>query len=348
MKKLLGVFGTRPEFIKMYPVITTLKNNFLVDSVNTGQHVELLEPLLKQFDFTPTYILDTLQKDQTLNGLSSKILIQVDDILNSYDAVIVQGDTTTAMVVALAAFNKKKKVIHIEAGLRSHNKDNPFPEEINRRIISEISDFNFCPCEEDLSNLNNTLSMKNYVVGNTVTDMLRIASNMNSSILQDLHLQPNEYVLVTCHRRENHMWLDPILNAIDYVSNKYKIVLPVHMNPEVRNKITNKFKNNENVILTESLPYVDMINIIKNCKFVISDSGGIQEEAPSFNKFVYVLRTHTERNQSVELGYSKLVGNKYDDIISAIDNHIDNIAMLNPYGDGYVSEKILEILKNEF
>lgn len=347
MKKLLGVFGTRPEFIKMYPVITTLQKYFLVDSVNTGQHVELLAPLLEQFNFVPTYTLNTLEKNQTLNYLSSKILTQVDDILDLYDGVIVQGDTTSAMIVALAAFNKKKKVIHIEAGLRSNDKDNPFPEEINRRIISEISDFNFCPCESDKDNLNNIITTKNYIVGNTVTDMLRIASKMDSSILEKLNLDSNEYVLVTCHRRENHIWLESILNAVEYVSDKYKIVLPVHMNPEVRNKITTKFKNNKNVILTESLPYVDMINIIKHCKFIISDSGGIQEEAPSFNKFVYVLRTHTERNQSVELGYSKLVGNKYEDIVSAINEHKDIMNMINPYGDGYVSDKILEILKNE-
>lgn len=346
MKKILCVFGTRPEFIKVYPLILELASEFNVDSVNTGQHVELLNPIMEQFSFQPTFTLTTMEQGQTLNKLSSKILTQIDELVGKYDAVVVQGDTTTAMMVALAAFNRQVKVIHIEAGLRSNDKQNPFPEEVNRRIISEISDFNFCPNNSDLENLKHVITTNNYVVGNTVTDMLRITSNIHSDILRDLNVS-GKYVLVTCHRRENHSKIDEILNAIDYISKTYNVIFSVHKNPSIYSKIHDKFETNKNVILVDGFGYIDMVTVLKNCEYVVSDSGGIQEEAPSFNKFVYVMRETTERMESVTLGMSKLVGNSFDNIVKSVTDHVDLNDTVNPYGDGYVSKRIVEILKNE-
>jgi len=346
MKKILCVFGTRPEFIKVYPLILELSSEFNVDSVNTGQHVELLNPIMGQFSFQPTYTLSTMEQGQTLNKLSSKILTQIDELVCKYDAVVVQGDTTTAMMVALAAFNRQVKVIHIEAGLRSNDKQNPFPEEINRRIISEISDFNFCPNDSDLVNLKHVITTRNYVVGNTVTDMLRITSNINSDILRELNVC-GKYVLVTCHRRENHSKIDEILDAIEYISKEQKIIFSVHKNPSIYSKIHDKFKTYKNVVLVDGFGYVDMVTVLKNCEYVISDSGGVQEAAPSFNKFVYVMRETTERMESVTLGMSKLVGNSFDNIVKSVSEHTNLINVTNPYGDGYVSKRIVEILKNE-
>lgn len=348
MKNLLCVFGTRPEFLKVYPLILQLKKDFNVDSVNTGQHVELLEPIMNQFSFSSTFTLNTLERGQSLNKLSSKILTQIDDIVCNYDAVIVQGDTTTAMMVALAAFNKQVKVIHIEAGLRSNDKQNPYPEEINRRIISEISDFNFCPNISDLNNLRHVISKHNYVVGNTVTDMLRISSEFSSDILKTLNVESEKYILVTCHRRENHDKIDDILKAIQTISSNKKVVFSVHRNPAIYSKIHEAFEDNKNIILVDGFNYIDMVAVLKNCELVLSDSGGIQEEAPSFNKFVYVMRDTTERMESVNLGMSKLVGNSYENIITNVLNHKPySKVMVNPYGNGRVSEKISEILKNE-
>ena len=349
MKKILCCFGTRPEFIKMFPVINELKKSFCVKSVNTRQHQELLDGLMNHYKFTPDCTLDVMEKGQSLNELSSKILFNIDQVLKNdkYDLVVVQGDTTTAFCSSLAAFNNKIKVAHVEAGLRSNDKENPYPEEIYRRMITQISDINLCPNVSDIKNIKDSLSKYNYVVGNTVVDMLKYTIGLgDTNILNDLDITNNEYVLFTCHRRENHEKIEDICDCIELLSYKYKIVIPVHMNPNVRNIIIKRFSNNINIKLCESFDYPDMVTIMKNCKFIVSDSGGVQEEAPSFKKFVYVLRDFTERMESIELGYSKLVGNDKTRIMSAINDHKDIEIMSNPYGDGDTSIKIRKILED--
>lgn len=349
MKKILCCFGTRPEFIKMYPVINELKKSFVVESLNTRQHQELLDGLMNHYHFTPDHTLDVMKKGQSLNELSSKILSNVDQILkmDCYDLVVVQGDTTTAFCSSLAAFNNKIKVAHVEAGLRSNDKENPYPEEIYRRMITQISDINFCPNVQDFKNIKDSLSTYNYVVGNTVVDMLNHTIKLgDTDILNCIGVEKNEYILFTCHRRENHDKIEDICDCIEQLSLKYKFIIPVHMNPNVRNCIINRFSNNTNVKLCESFDYPDMVTVMKNCKFIISDSGGIQEEAPTFKKFVYVLRDFTERNESVKLGYSKLVGNDKIRILEAINNHNDIEINFNPYGDGDTSIKIRKILED--
>lgn len=344
MKKLLCCFGTRPEFIKMYPLIISLSNRYEIKTLNTGQHIELLSGLMEYYQFTPNFTLDVMEKGQSLNKLSSKILSQTDELVREFDYVVVQGDTTTAAMVGLAAFNNKVKVIHLEAGLRSNNKDNPFPEEINRRIISQFSDINLCPTIDSFNNLKDTLTTNNYVVGNTVIDMLRMTPN-DSDILEKLNI-PSKYVLVTCHRRENHEKIEDICDAILEISKTHHIVLPVHMNPNVKSVIESKLSNNKNITLTEGFEYYDMVTIIRNCLFVVTDSGGLQEESPYFGKYVYVMRDFTERNESVEAGMSELVGNDKFEILTAISKFTPLKITSSPYGDGHACEKILEVLEN--
>lgn len=343
MKKLLCCFGTRPEFIKMYPLIQALSKKYDIKTLNTGQHIELLAGLLSYYNFVSDYTLDVMERGQSLNKLSAKILEQTDILVRDFDYVVVQGDTTTAAMVGLSAFNNRVQVIHLEAGLRSNNKDNPFPEEINRRMITQFSDINLCPTSDSYNNLGDCISKHNYIVGNTVIDMLRVTSN-DSDILKTLNL-PNEYVLVTCHRRENHENIEEICEAILEISKSYHVVLPVHMNPNVKCVIESKLSNNENITLTSSFEYYDMVTIIRNCKFVVTDSGGLQEEAPYFGKYVYVMRDFTEREESVKLGMSELVGNKKEKILGAIRSYKQPSNPISPYGDGFACEKIIEVLE---
>lgn len=342
MKKILCCFGTRPEFIKMYPLIVELSKVYDVKSMNTGQHVEMIKGLLEYYDFVPDYCLDVMCPGQSLNELSAKILSQSNKILENFEYVIVQGDTTTAAMVALAAFNNKVKIIHLEAGLRSNNKDNPFPEEVNRRIISQMADINLCPTVNALSNLKDVMTEHNYVVGNTVIDMLRMTPN-DSDVLSKLNV-PKEYILVTCHRRENHDKIEDICDAILEISKKYHIVMPVHMNPNVKNVIERKLSKNQNITLTSSFEYYDMVTVIRNSKFLVSDSGGLQEEAPYFGKYVYVMRDFTERNESVECGISELVGNDKIKIVDRVLSYKDIDIAISPYGDGYSCKNILKVL----
>lgn len=342
MTKILCCFGTRPEFIKMYPLIVSLSTHYDIKTLNTGQHIELLSGLMSYYNFVSDFTLDVMEKGQSLNRLSSKILDQVDNLVRNFDYIVVQGDTTTAAMVGLAAFNNRVKIIHLEAGLRSNNKDNPFPEEINRRMITQFSDINLCPTEDSFNNIKDTLTTHNYVVGNTVIDMLRMTPN-DSDILKTLNL-PNEYVLVTCHRRENHDNIEEICDAILEMSNTYHVVLPVHMNPNVKCVIEEKLYNNKNITLTVGFEYYDMVTIIRNCKFVVTDSGGLQEESPYFGKYVYVMRDYTEREESIKIGMSELVGNKKDKILLAISKFENPKNPKSPYGDGYACEKIIKVL----
>lgn len=367
INKILFVFGTRPEAIKMAPLVLYFNQNkgFDIKVCNTGQHKELTNEVLNFFKIKADYSLNVMTHAQTLAEVQSKILIGVDQVLTTEkpDLVFVQGDTITAFVAALAAFYKKVKIAHIEAGLRSWDKFSPFPEEINRVFISKIADFHFAPTADALDNLNKEgISSNAWNVGNTVIDALHVGidlvENENSSIKEYFSFldKSKKTVLLTSHRREN--FGKPILDICEVVKStlaKYpnlQFVYPVHPNPNVKDIVYRELGDNKNVFLIEPLSYPYLIYLIKISHLVLSDSGGIQEEAPSFGKPVIVLRDTTERMEGVKAGTALLAGNEYDKIWQAFTAIMDNDLVyqqmskaVNPYGDGKTAQRVFEILK---
>ena len=368
-KKLLFIIGTRPELIKVFPIIQQLKkignNNYKI--ISTGQHKDLLTTYWKVFDITPDYELEIIKAGQNLTQLTSKAIIAIDDLLIKIkteftpDIIIAQGDTTTVMAAAMIAFYNQIKFAHIEAGLRSFNLNHPFPEEFNRKVASIVTDYHFAPTEISKQNLiaENTTLANIHVVGNTVIDTLHYFINSNKlaqtefsnpQLRKNLAKNKNELVLITCHRRENHNDLDELINAIDELSKNPNttFVWPVHPNPNVKQRVeTSNLSQLKNVIITAPLEYLDLLKVLQNCKIVISDSGGIQEEAPTFKVPVLILRETTERPEAVTLGISKLVGMNKNEIINSFNTFhpVFSENFVNPYGDGFASEKIVNLLQ---
>lgn len=366
MKKVLCVFGTRPEAIKMAPVIRELKK-YPADCVATicvtAQHREMLDQVLSCFDLTPDIDLDLMQDNQTLAGLTAdsiKLLTRV--IIDvKPDLVLVQGDTTTAMAAALAGFYRKVAVGHIEAGLRTNNLYNPFPEEINRRIISLLSAYNFAPTQKAKEALLKEGINKEtiYLTGNTIVDALNmILKNKREPDFSFLSLiDSKKLILVTAHRRESFgKPLENICYALKEIAEKnsdIEIIYPVHLNPKVQTTVYSILDNLDRVHLLSPLSYPEFIRILNRCYLVLTDSGGIQEEAPVLGKPVLVLRNETERCEGVEAGVARLVGTDPCNIIKNAE-----ILLRNPqeyeemsksaalYGDGTASEKIVEIVLN--
>ena len=363
MLNILVCFGTRPEAIKLAPVCDELKNKGIAYKVClTGQHKEMLHQVLDFFHIQPHYNLELMRPNQTLNGLSSRVLEGVDNILNNNDfnLVIVHGDTTTSVMTALAAYHRGIKVAHIEAGLRTHNKLSPFPEEINRQITGRIADLHFSPTKDSKTNLlNEGVKSENiYITGNTVIDALLTAKSKirnnysNKEILkltQVLNIKKN-LILVTGHRRENFGdGMIELCNALKKLAkNKdLEIVFPVHLNPNVDNVVRGQLKGIKNIHLISPVEYPTFIWLMDRAKLVISDSGGVQEEAPAFNVPVIVTRDISERMEGVELGCSYLVGANSNKIISKTNELLEvskSKEMLNPYGDGKASVQIVDIL----
>ena len=363
--KILSVFGTRPEAIKMAPVLAELNKYPEITSVAcvTAQHREMLDQVLELFEIQPEYDLSIMQPNQSLAEITARALTKLDEVLTKEqpDWVLVQGDTTTAMVGALAAFYHQIKVGHVEAGLRSFDKYQPFPEEINRKIATSISDLHFAPTEVSKQNLiREGINEANILVtGNTVIDaLLQVADkpyDWDSSPLSAIP-RDKKIILVTAHRRENHG--EPLHNicaALRTLAEQFsdvQIVYPVHLNPNVQKIVRASLGDIPNVTLLEPLEYLPLVHLMKQSYFVITDSGGIQEEAPGLGKPVLVLREVTERPEGVTAGTVKLVGTDTATIINEATNLLTNEATyqtmsqaVNPYGDGKASERIVEKLR---
>ncbi len=358
--KILSIFGTRPEAIKLAPVLTAL-NKYKVNSLVcvTAQHREMLDQVLALFRICPAYDLAIMQPNQSLAELTARALTKLDEVLRQEkpDWVLVQGDTTTAMVGALAAFYHQIKVGHVEAGLRSFDKYQPFPEEINRKIATSISDLHFAPTEVSRQNLlREGVPAANIVVtGNTVIDaLLQVAEKPYDWDTSPLAAIPRDkrIVLVTAHRRENFgAPLQNICAALRTIAERYAdvhLVYPVHLNPNVQSVVHQSLGPLSNVTLLEPLAYLPLVQLMKQSYLVVTDSGGIQEEAPGLGKPVLVLREVTERPEGVAAGTVKLVGTTPETIVRQMellltDNaEYDRMARaVNPYGDGRASERIV-------
>jgi|TARA_B100001093_G_scaffold516048_1_gene593881 UDP-N-acetylglucosamine 2-epimerase (non-hydrolysing) len=378
MKTILFVFGTRPEAIKMAPILQLISHknpNFKTKVCVTAQHREMLDQILDLFQITPDFDLDIMKEKQELIGLSAKILVGMRDIYASLspDAVIVHGDTTTALISAQAAFFSGIPVGHVEAGLRTYDLQAPFPEEFNRQIISKFANWHFAPT---LNSKNNLLSEgikeeKIYVTGNTVIDaLLEIRSKINqneewtkklSTQLEGLckkEIFNKKYILITGHRRENFgEGFFEICHAIARLSKKFKdinFVYPVHLNPKVQKPVNELLVSLNNVILIPPQDYDSFIFLLDRCFAVLTDSGGIQEEAPSLGKPVLVMREKTERPEALNAGTVKLVGANKDRIYKGVEELLNDENLYkkmseahNPYGNGKASKKILKILMKD-
>ncbi|MDD3000667.1 MAG: UDP-N-acetylglucosamine 2-epimerase (non-hydrolyzing) [Candidatus Riflebacteria bacterium] len=362
MLKFLFIMGTRPEIIKMAPVVIQARKqgNIRAEILHTGQHRTLAEEMFKHFELTPDYDLAVMQENQSLFELTARITKGIGEILskNSYDMIFVQGDTTSAFLGALCGFYQKIPVAHIEAGLRTQNKYSPFPEEINRRLVTPIASLHFAPTKRAADMLLAEGVEEKYVkvTGNTVIDALLQSVEKEYELLPGVERildMPGRLILVTTHRREN--FGEPhrqIFQALLDISKKYedvKILLPLHLNPNVRNEAKLILDNKPRILLTEPLSYRNFIMAMKHSTIIMSDSGGVQEEAPSLHKPVLVLRDSTERPEGVETGALKIVGTNRQTIVEETCRLLDDAEAYkkmadapNPYGDGRSSERIIE------
>jgi UDP-N-acetylglucosamine 2-epimerase (non-hydrolysing) len=364
--KVLTIFGTRPEAVKLAPVLKALErhpNKIESRVCVTAQHRDMLDQVLRVFDIRPNHDLDVMQPNQTLAEVTAHILNRIDPVLATErpDWVLVQGDTTTVMTAALGAFYRRIKVGHVEAGLRTGNLAQPFPEEANRRIASVVTRLHFAPTETARQNLlrEGVSDAAIRVTGNTVIDALLTAASMSFDWASGpLHNVPcdRRILLVTAHRRENFgPPMERICLALRDLAEAYRgdthIVFPVHRNPNARESVQRVLAGLDNVTLTEPLDYLPLVHLMKRATLVLTDSGGIQEEAPSLGKPVLVLRETTERPEGVAAGVARVVGTDRDEIVRQtrrlLDNQGDYDAMAratNPYGDGRASERIVEAL----
>ncbi len=370
-KNILFVFGTRPEVIKLAPVIIELKKHndrYNVVICNTEQQKELSNQTLQYFNLKADINLDCMRENQNLADIQSRILTSLEhEVYSKYkiDATVVQGDTMTVLCGALASFYRKIPVFHVEAGLRSYDIFEPFPEEIMRQMTSRVTDLNFAPTNKNKQALlDEGINEKSiFVTGNTVIDALFCLSDQTmknaESFFNNENIKINDrLVLITVHRRENHgERINRILEAIEALVKKYSdhtFVLPVHPNPNVRGKVYERLEKYENVSLLEPLDYPNLVYLMKNAKLILTDSGGIQEEAPSFGCPTLVMRYETERQEGIDAGVSVLVGADYDKIVNLsseiLDKNISDsrIKAQNPYGSGDSAIQIEQCIRNYF
>lgn len=365
--KALVIIGTRPEAIKLAPIVYKLNEQSGVEVVVclTAQQREMVDQTLKVFDIVPDVDLDLMSANQTLTDIASKVIASIGDVIRSVnpDLILVQGDTTTAFCGALAGFYTKTKVGHIEAGLRTGDRFSPYPEEVNRSMVSNLADYHFAPTKRSKNNLlaEGVCKSDIYVCGNTVIDSLLLVreiltrKNYIPSHLKNKLDGKKQTILVTGHRRENIG--DPvkeICGAIKDVAlsrEDVQFVYPVHMNPNIQNAVNEALTNIENVHLTDPLNYKDFVWLLNESTLVLTDSGGIQEEAPTFGKPVLVMRDTTERPEGIESGNALLVGHSRESIVYSINNLLDNPVeyrnmseKANPYGDGDSATKIVDFL----
>ncbi|MCE5313724.1 MAG: UDP-N-acetylglucosamine 2-epimerase (non-hydrolyzing) [Armatimonadota bacterium] len=367
--KILAVCGTRPDTVKMAPVVLEIKrhpNDAQLILAVTGQHREMLEQVLRAFHLTPDYDLNIMTARQTLAQITTRALEGLDEVIQktSPDLVLAQGDTTTTFVASLAAFYNKIPFGHIEAGLRTDNKYDPFPEEINRRLAGVITDLHFAPTDVARDNLlrEGVRAEDIFVTGNTVIDaLLNIAAQPHE--FDDAKIraaaQSGRMILLTAHRREN--WGEPMKHICEAVRRiiaenpDVTVVFPVHKNPIVRDVVFPELGSTDRVLLIEPPDYVPFVHLMKSAHIVLTDSGGVQEEAPSLGKPVLVLRKTTERPEGVYAGSAKLVGTDIQTIVGETQRLLQNQStydmmaqIKNPYGDGRAAERIWEIIRSRF
>lgn len=371
--KVAAVFGTRPEAIKMAPLVLELKNRedeFEVITIVTAQHRQMLDQVLELFNIVPDYDLNLMKPNQNLWSLTSDILMETKNIFETVkpDIVLIHGDTTTAFASSLSAFYARIPIGHVEAGLRTFNKDYPFPEEINRVLADAVSDLHFAPTEGSIKNLVESGikecipkggARRIFKTGNTVIDALLYTVKKNID-LSFIGLNPNlKTILITSHRRENFgKPLENICDAIIELVKKHQdieIVYPVHLNPNVRKTVFDKLDKTKRVKLIDPLDYAPFCALMKQSHIILTDSGGVQEEAPSLGVPILVLRDETERPEAVECGCVKLVGTDKNKIVSNVDrllldNEFYNSMKMavNPYGDGLASKRIADIIVSKF
>ena len=367
--KVLCIFGTRPEAIKFIPVIDKLKasENYSVSVCVTGQQRQMLDQILKEFHISPDYDLSIMKQSQSLSDITSEVLRGVESVLklDAPDIVLVHGDTSTTFAASLAAYYSKISIGHIEAGLRTGDIYSPWPEEANRKLTAALATYHFAPTETAKLNLlkENIPDCKICVTGNTVIDALfavvkRFENDgalTNQITKQFSFINPNKkLILVTGHRRENFgIKLQNICNALSRIArrNDVQIIYPVHLNPNVLEPVKKILQNSLNVNLIEPLDYMPFVFLMKAAYIILTDSGGIQEEAPSLGKPVLVMRDVTERPEAVAAGAAKLVGSEVDSIVLEVENLLDNLPAyqrmsnaINPYGDGFAADRIVSEL----
>ena len=369
--KILSIFGTRPEAIKMAPVVKQLESTPGVQSIVcvTGQHRTMLSQVLQLFGIVPHHDLALMTGNQTLNGLASRLIASVDDVLATEmpDRVLVHGDTTTACAAALAAFHRRIPIGHVEAGLRTGNLAQPWPEEMNRRVIDVVSDLMFAPTDSSKTNLlAESLAGQVIVTGNTVIDALYLTTariDADAALRAELDEtlsfldRQRPVVLVTGHRRESFgEGFANIVAALAELaqSNTVQIVYPVHLNPNVREPVQKALSDAPNVHLIEPLDYLTFVRLMQRSAIILTDSGGIQEEAPALGKPVLVMRDMTERPEAIAAGTVRLVGTQKDTIVREVRTVMEYLAIgesfsgrLNPYGDGRASARIVAALSGQ-
>lgn len=375
-KKIMIVFGTRPEAIKMAPLVKALKQNsdeFDLKVCVTSQHRQMLDQVLQIFEITPDFDLNLMKQNQNLTNLTSSILIEMNNVFKKYtpDILLVHGDTTTTFATSVAAFYSSIPIGHVEAGLRTYDLKAPFPEEFNRQITTKIASWHFTPTSLSKKNLLHEGVSESLitVTGNTVIDAMhwvlkniqvninlkkKIVNYLNDHIPFNWNL--NKFVLITAHRRENFGdGFSQICSAIKKLSLMYPdihFVYPVHLNPNVIKPVYEILNNSNNIHLIEPLEYISFVYLLQNSYLVLTDSGGIQEEAPSLGKPVLVMRDVTERPEGIDAGTVKLVGSNYDNIVNGVSRLLNEekyyqtmSCAQNPYGDGLASERIIKVLK---
>ncbi|MGG7059916.1 non-hydrolyzing UDP-N-acetylglucosamine 2-epimerase [Clostridium nigeriense] len=368
-KKIITIFGTRPEAIKMAPLVKELEKREGIDSrvCVTAQHREMLDQVLDLFDIKPDFDLNIMKSKQTLTGITNKVLEGLEEIFikEKPDMILVHGDTTTTFSGALAAFYQQIKVGHVEAGLRTFDKYFPFPEEMNRKLTGALADLHFSPTKSSKANLlREGINEKDiFITGNTVIDaMLHTVKDnyiFENETLNKIDFKNKKVIMITAHRREN--WGQGIENICDALNKIVKenedveLVYLVHLNPVVKDVVTKKLGNMERVHLLPPLDTNETHNLMNKCFMVMTDSGGLQEEAPHLGKPVLVLRDVTERPEAVEYGTVKLVGTDIEKIIQEAnklirneDEYLKMSKAANPYGDGYASKRIADIIENYF
>jgi UDP-N-acetylglucosamine 2-epimerase len=366
--KVLTIFGTRPEAIKMAPLVRKLNEDKDISSVLcvTAQHRQMLDQVLELFDLVPDYDLDIMKENQTLSQITSGVLLRLEEVIlkENPDIVLVHGDTTTTFAASLAAFYHRKKIGHIEAGLRTYDKYSPYPEEMNRVLTGHLADIHFAPTETNKNNLLKEAVPAEtiFITGNTVIDALKwVVSqpySFDDDTLKTIDFDNKKIITVTCHRRENlGENMENIFGAISDIVSTFsdvEVVYPVHMNPKVRETADKILKGIERVHLIEPLSYQPFANLMSKSYMIITDSGGMQEEAPSLGKPVLVVRKETERPEAVEAGTVKLAGIARKTIFEMAKNLLANedeykkmAKAINPYGDGFASERIVDILKKK-
>lgn len=367
MRKVLIVYGTRPEAVKMAPLIHELSRSSHCRAIVavTGQHREMLDQVNQLFGIEPDYDLNILTQSQTLEAITARVLAGVSSVIDAEnpDALVVQGDTTTCFAAALAAFYRRVPLIHLEAGLRTGDRDNPYPEEINRKLTSQLAALHLAPTKTSKSNLlNEGVDARDVVItGNTVIDALLYVSGRNTAVTNPdvARAAERKSILITAHRRES--WGEPMANSARAIATlagafpNVNFLLPAHLNPAVRNVLLPPLEHLPNVIVTQPLNYYDFVRAMRDCMLVLTDSGGVQEEAPSFGKPVLVMRDTTERPEAIAAGTVRLVGTDERKIVQAVTllltNRVAYRAMaraVNPYGDGHAAERAVLAIEHYF